>query len=443
MFLSVCYHSLVSLRVIRLATLNISEHFTIIAVTQPLSHFRFPRYNRLGLDDAKVSFLSNHVEKVLVPTRVRAVKNPIVDVAMGPNHTVCLTDMGKLISFGRNSEAQLGRGHARSVTGPDFVKAMQNKEVTMVSCGATFTVVGTNENVIYFWGTRFISPMTRPNTRDAFNQSFGARLASPNGQPLSDAEVRLMVQRERERGEDGMHESGLVIEDKLDRFDERTLATLSSTELLKHQGEITMKDVVLQPQEILALYASATQQEKGETVMLGNIQSQNQNIFLVVETTCPLARTSRPQSVEQMKKEQPNVVVDMAEFDTDENNASVIPDWLQNELDEGRPPSKQPPGRFPRPPTRGMPRADQPGNRESTAVRNEYKNKLEVEFNKKQLEIRMEAQNAVREREKVLNDEVARLREELERQKMSQQELLEAKAKEAEKEEKEKACSIQ
>ena len=37
----------------------------------------------------------------------------------------------------------------------------------------------------------------------------------------------------------------------------------------------------------------------------------------------------------------------------------------------------------------------------------------------------MEAQNAVREREKVLNEEVNRLREELERQKVSQTAVIE------------------
>lgn len=68
-------------------------------------------------------------------------------------------------SFGRNSEAQLGLGHSRSVSGPSLVKAMQSKEARVVSCGSTFTVVGTNENVIYFWGTRYISPLTRPSTR--------------------------------------------------------------------------------------------------------------------------------------------------------------------------------------------------------------------------------------------------------------------------------------
>ena len=47
---------------------------------------------------------------------------------------------------------------------------MANKEAVVVSCGATFTAVGTTENVVYFWGTRFISPTTRPSTRDAFGQ---------------------------------------------------------------------------------------------------------------------------------------------------------------------------------------------------------------------------------------------------------------------------------
>ncbi len=54
------------------------------------------RYNRLGLDETKV-FLPSHVEKVLVPTRVKAVKHRIVDLSMGPNHTVCITEEGKLV----------------------------------------------------------------------------------------------------------------------------------------------------------------------------------------------------------------------------------------------------------------------------------------------------------------------------------------------------------
>ena len=228
------------------------------------------RYNRLGLDESKGLFMTNHIEKALVPTKVKSVKVPIVDLAMGPNHTVCITDAGKLITFGRNSEAQLGRGHARNAMTPDFVKTMMDKEVVMVSCGATFTVVGTNENVIYFWGTRFISPITRPNTRDAFNQSFGARMATPGGQTNNLAgsamEADFIAQREQRLintgGTETTRPNTLTVRDSLstgNSNDRSNLATLNSTELLNQQGDITMKDVVLEPQEILALYASPVQ----------------------------------------------------------------------------------------------------------------------------------------------------------------------------------------
>jgi hypothetical protein len=218
----------------------------------------------------------------------------VVDLAMGPNHTACLTDRGKVITFGRNSEGQLGRGHARaaSASAPQIVKNMQNKEVIMVSCGATFTVVGTDENVLYFWGTRYISPMARPSTRDAFSSSFGAPVAGPrsraaDGPPMSEEEVKGILQSS---GHAGGH-----------AVDEKDLAVLSTSELLQNQGEITLKDVVLDPVEILALYASPAQLEKGETVMLGGVQSQNQNIFLLVETTCPVAKTDRPPTAAQAK----------------------------------------------------------------------------------------------------------------------------------------------
>ena len=54
----------------------------------------------------------------------------IVDVAMGPDHTVCLTEHGKAITIGRNIEAQLGKGHTHSGGGkPYLVKAMAEKEM--------------------------------------------------------------------------------------------------------------------------------------------------------------------------------------------------------------------------------------------------------------------------------------------------------------------------
>lgn len=41
--------------------------------------------------------------------------------------------------------------------------------------------------------------MTRPNTRDAFGESFGTRLATPLNKPLSESEMHSMLQLEEMR----------------------------------------------------------------------------------------------------------------------------------------------------------------------------------------------------------------------------------------------------
>ena len=46
-----------------------------------------------------------------------------------------------------------------------------------------------------------------------------------------------------------------------------------------------IRDVLSEPQEILAMYASERQMEKGETVMLKEIICQGHNLFIVVDTT--------------------------------------------------------------------------------------------------------------------------------------------------------------
>ena len=62
---------------------------------------------------------------------------------------------------------------------------------------------------------------------------------------------------------------------------------------------ILIRDIVLEPQEMLALYASEAQMDKGHTVMLNSVKCHNQNIFIVVETTCPLHRSGNNFVVQQ------------------------------------------------------------------------------------------------------------------------------------------------
>jgi NIMA (never in mitosis gene a)-related kinase len=72
------------------------------------------------------------IDKVLVPTRVTSLGNvKVIDVSLGLTHTAVLTDTGKVITFGRNSDGQLGRGHTKHSPNPGYVKPLMNKVVTV------------------------------------------------------------------------------------------------------------------------------------------------------------------------------------------------------------------------------------------------------------------------------------------------------------------------
>ena len=137
--------------------------------------------NKLGLNDQSGWIFSGEVKQTLVPTRLKSVKQKIISVSMGPEHTACLTENGHVVTFGRNSDGQLGRGHTRGGGNmlPGGVRNMADRVVGVVECGATFTVAATVDNVIHFWGTRNVSPVTRPSTQDAFGTNFVTRIGTP------------------------------------------------------------------------------------------------------------------------------------------------------------------------------------------------------------------------------------------------------------------------
>ena len=116
---------------------------------------------------------------------------------------------------------------------------------------------------------------------------------------------------------------------------------------MRHSGEIAMKDVVFEPQEILALFASSESQSRGETLMLRDIHTMNQSIFIVVETTCPIHKASTRNASNHQNPEvsnpttgsvkaHGNVVLDMKYHDSDEMDEShdALPEWLKNDLED-------------------------------------------------------------------------------------------------------------
>ena len=228
----------------------------------------------------------------------------------------------------------------------------------------------------------------------------------------------------------------------------------SEAALKRHQAAISLRDVVLEPQEILALYSSDAQLERGHNVMLHSLKCQNQNIFLTVETTCPLHRVHKHHLEPDRRQEQ---VLDMKEEEEEEGSQeerlnttsssketggsgemerSVLPDWLQAELREAesdqranrkkqrKKKSRRKEGRERE---RGASHPHSVESEELTESQLERVRRLEREYERRQQEIMLEAEEAVRAREEALNQELSRLREELERQRSLQTDYIQDK----------------
>lgn len=118
--------------------------------------------NKLGLNNRQgfLMQMKNLLNKVQVdgknvPTAVKVLsKHRVLDVSLGASHSAALVEPGLVYTFGDNQMGQLACGNCKPRDVPAIVKALEDKTSTMIFCGDGFTVAGTNENDLFFWGTR-------------------------------------------------------------------------------------------------------------------------------------------------------------------------------------------------------------------------------------------------------------------------------------------------
>ena len=108
------------------------------------------RCNKLALDSDEQTVDES---QILTPINVQLVTaEPVKAVSMGTSHTAVLTASGKCVTFGSNSFGQLGYEREGASRKPLVVQALENKKLTFVSCGDTFTVAVSNDNELFSWG---------------------------------------------------------------------------------------------------------------------------------------------------------------------------------------------------------------------------------------------------------------------------------------------------
>lgn len=117
------------------------------------------QFNKLNLAHRQGFFTRERGDNfgdVLTPTLLKAFPVRVVDVHLGEFHSGVLLESGEVFFMGRNVNFELGFGHSQSVafSGLRPVKTLLTKACSKLACGDGYSLVGTTDNELYFWGMK-------------------------------------------------------------------------------------------------------------------------------------------------------------------------------------------------------------------------------------------------------------------------------------------------
>ncbi|XP_061376249.1 uncharacterized protein LOC133318269 isoform X2 [Gastrolobium bilobum] len=102
------------------------------------------------------------------PRRVTSLRAKVIAVAAANKHTVAVSDLGEVFTWGCNREGQLGYGTSNSASNytPRVVESLKGKKLTRVSTAKYHTVVLGSDGEVYTWGHRLVTPTRVVITRN-------------------------------------------------------------------------------------------------------------------------------------------------------------------------------------------------------------------------------------------------------------------------------------
>lgn len=81
--------------------------------------------------------------------------NKINEIKSGKEHNIIMTDQGLLYSFGKGNFGSLGLGGTVFSPGPQQITKLRNKKIVSVSCGMFHSLALSDIGDVYSWGRGF------------------------------------------------------------------------------------------------------------------------------------------------------------------------------------------------------------------------------------------------------------------------------------------------
>ncbi|XP_067675133.1 X-linked retinitis pigmentosa GTPase regulator-like isoform X2 [Haliotis asinina] len=120
------------------------EHTALITSSGRIFMFGSNNWGQLGLLDVK---------SATKPSCIKSLKTEKLKlVACGRNHSVIATESGKLFSFGANGEGQLGIEGIDDSTSPSHIDSLDAMPYCMLGAGVEHSVALTEDGRVFVWG---------------------------------------------------------------------------------------------------------------------------------------------------------------------------------------------------------------------------------------------------------------------------------------------------
>lgn len=81
--------------------------------------------------------------------------NKINELKSGKEHNIILTEQGSLYSFGKGNFGSLGLGGTIFSPGPRLIGKLSNKKIVSIACGMFHSLALSNIGDVYSWGLGF------------------------------------------------------------------------------------------------------------------------------------------------------------------------------------------------------------------------------------------------------------------------------------------------